>query len=469
MRWFRINKSFYASGTMGTFEAYNVVTIPVLYLDAIYGTESNPMYKIYVKNNVVSRTSKVYMTSTANRDTEWYRIAGSATDETLDWGEELENATISGRYRFGTYLEGNLYGGWGIPLNYTIIKNDKSTQEYDYIRAINGDNRFVNRLYCGMYFGSVETNTGFSIGTTSSDAEAGDIPIEYHNCVIDFGTVPQNIPKFIKDWIELNTEIDYGSNDYYVRSQNGSLTYATIEDAPNIVSAELSVVDNMKTLTLTGADGNEYVMEWVSDNPPGKKFNGLALQSFRKQPKIPVGYKTSLYLDDNTVLYETYLPYNELSSTFAINLYNNIAEQNRVDKTNYIQSVGTINGVLRDSTSITTLNISFETGNVPTFNYVYIPAFNRYYFVNDITAIRSNLWEMSLSVDVLMTYKDAILNCTAFVDRNEFSNRPYVIDNKRVILEGKDVEYEAVTNELFTSTLGWWVLTGFQVNVVRDN
>jgi len=55
------------------------------------------------------------------------------------------------------------------------------------------------------------------------------------------------------------------------------------------------------------------------------------------------------------------------------------------------------------------------TGQHPTYNYCLWNG--RYYFVNDYRYITNNLCEISCSVDVLATYKNAIGQYTAFVER----------------------------------------------------
>ena len=67
-------------------------------------------------------------------------------------------------------------------------------------------------------------------------------------------------------------------------------------------------------------------------------------------------------------------------------LYKNSAEMHRVDKSAYLELVGTVSGVFRDETSITNISITIQYDTVIDFNYVYIPAFNRYYYVTDITS-----------------------------------------------------------------------------------
>lgn len=113
---------------------------------------------------------------------------------------------------------------------------------------------------------------------------------------------------------------------------------------------------------------------------------------------------------------------------YLINLYTNIAENNRVDKTKYITSVGTLQGTLRDECSITDPTIIIQSDTLPNFNYVHIPIWNRYYYVNEITSVRYGLWRISLHVDVLMSYKLDILNLNAIIDRQEFKYNRYLTD-----------------------------------------
>lgn len=78
-----------------------------------------------------------------------------------------------------------------------------------------------------------------------------------------------------------------------------------------------------------------------------------------------------------------------------------------------------IEGHLKGETSITDPIITIDLENPSSYNYAYIQAFGRYYFINDIKSIRNNLWELSMHVDVLMTYKNEIGNCTAIIDTTE--------------------------------------------------
>lgn len=133
----------------------------------------------------------------------------------------------------------------------------------------------------------------------------------------------------------------------------------------------------------------------------------------------------------------------------TIDLYKNSSERNRVDKTNYLVKVGTLTGTLRGESSLLNLSINIEYNSVPDFNYVYIHEFDRYYYIINIYSIRNNLWELSLSVDVLMTYKNGILNSKGFIERSESLVNPNIIDKKIIIEQGVEITTHKVPSTVF--------------------
>ena len=138
------------------------------------------------------------------------------------------------------------------------------------------------------------------------------------------------------------------------------------------------------------------------------------------------------------------------TGTFSINLYVNNAEKNRVDKTDYLVSVGTLTGTLREECNLIAPSISIYMENVINFNYVYIPSFNRYYFVKDITSLVNNLWRVDLEVDVLMSYKTQILNLNAFVSRQENEYDPYMLDELYPAPSDVDITYASLPVTSYT-------------------
>ena len=128
-----------------------------------------------------------------------------------------------------------------------------------------------------------------------------------------------------------------------------------------------------------------------------------------------VGWQPTIYPADKNQDYQAKFE----SAQFSMTLYKCTAENERVDKTCFLQSVGTLSGFFREETSIFKPVVLVEYDKVPDFNYVYISTFGRYYYVTAYTSVRTNLWRLSLSIDTLMSYKDTILSYECYVDRNE--------------------------------------------------
>lgn len=192
---------------------------------------------------------------------------------------------------------------------------------------------------------------------------------------------------------------------------------------------------------------------------------------------IHVDFYTSNSEEFNTSNNERLRVFQNVDNEFEISFYNNTAETNRVDKTNYLTLINQVNGNLREETSLTDLVITIQQSEVPTFNYAFIKSFNRYYYVTDITSVRNNLWEISLSVDVLMTYKEALLNCTGFIDRNESELSPFIVDNKRALEIGEEISTEFITNSTFQLAKTYhldknshctYAINGMQVGVIKN-
>ena len=90
----------------------------------------------------------------------------------------------------------------------------------------------------------------------------------------------------------------------------------------------------------------------------------------------------------------------------------------------------TLAGTLRGQTSIMSPSLQIQDIAVIGYNYCFIPDFGRYYYINGINALRANLFELSLGIDVLMTYAAEIRNNTAIIDRTESGTTANVyIDN----------------------------------------
>ena len=98
-----------------------------------------------------------------------------------------------------------------------------------------------------------------------------------------------------------------------------------------------------------------------------------------------------------------------------IRLYNNISDNRTIRKK--LLNEFSLTGTLRDSCSLLGPVINIESSNVLRFNYAYIPDFQRYYFVKEITNLRKNIWTLELEVDPLMSFKGDILALDVVVDK----------------------------------------------------
>lgn len=101
----------------------------------------------------------------------------------------------------------------------------------------------------------------------------------------------------------------------------------------------------------------------------------------------------------------------------------NSSERNAINKT--ISNQTTFTGTLKSSCSVINPSVLINAENLSAYNYCYIAAFNRYYFISDITSVRNGLWRIDCSVDVLMSYKNEILALNVIVsDASVGDNQP---------------------------------------------
>lgn len=255
----------------------------------------------------------------------------------------------------------------------------------------------------------------------------------------------------------------YDLTDYritYDFKDNEGNILSTLTDKPPITNINLNSVENGVTLVISFLDKTTQEVYFEVPQIEGAIFYGLNTVPNSKKAIITSGDNT-VYISQDTTFYPVYQAYKPPSTVFQVTLYQNSAEPNRVDKTNYLTDVGSLFGAFREESSLVNMNIIIQQATIPSFNYVYISILNRYYYVTDIASVRYGLWRIRLEVDVLMTYKDAIRQCVGFCERNEFQFNDNIIDRNRVIEQGADVSVTPVTNELFTASGGSVVVQGF--------
>lgn len=128
-----------------------------------------------------------------------------------------------------------------------------------------------------------------------------------------------------------------------------------------------------------------------------------------------------------------------------INLYINTSDNYVVSKNISMQA--SLQGcVLKDDTSVENPVILVRnTGNISGYNYMYIPDFHRYYYIEEIVSVQNGLWELHGHVDVLQTYGNAIRSQYATCKRQENLFNLYLDDP-----DFKTYNKSSVVTKLFT-------------------
>ena len=67
-------------------------------------------------------------------------------------------------------------------------------------------------------------------------------------------------------------------------------------------------------------------------------------------------------------------------------------------------------GSLHNESNVLNPTILIEHTNPTGYNYCHIPDFGRYYYITEFKSVRTGIWQLNLSVDVLMSYSTQILN-----------------------------------------------------------
>lgn len=469
MPWYTYTAA-YSSGSYSTINVYNVIAQPFKFNNIIF-TYDNPHnlrsslnYDYYkqLRSYIVDPGGSIiysFLTTTSSGIdyVGFPNIIYSETPLNTDVLINKPSTFISGKYKYNnknvSLMHIALERGSTLP-----IKTNINGVNYKYL-VISSTNVWShsgskNTKYIGGY------NTPYDIDHVSTPPADLTMNLISTGATIniDFGYTPQEIPQFVYDWFIQQFDKVY-ENTYTIKSITGS-TLTTLTEAPPMTSATLSAVGNAKYLTLKGENNTNYTMEWTSETPQGKIFAGLAT-SKGGSIAIPVGETSTINLTESTDLYEVWQTYRPPTTTFEIKTYNYSGETSRVDKTDYLTPISTISGVLRGEASLLNFNVLIQSDTVPNFNYCYIDKFKRYYYVTEPVSVRQNLWEMTMQVDALTTYKDSLLKCEGYIDRNEYIQNKMIIDNNRAIMQGADFEEDTITNELFGS--GTFALSGLRI------
>lgn len=113
-------------------------------------------------------------------------------------------------------------------------------------------------------------------------------------------------------------------------------------------------------------------------------------------------------------------------------LYYNSSDNRDLNKT--LLNGFTLSGTLRDASSIIKPTIKMQASNILRYNYAYIPEFNRYYFITDVTTDRQNIQTVSFYIDPLMSFRGDINVLKVVIDKQSLpSNGDEYIDDGSLV------------------------------------
>ena len=140
-------------------------------------------------------------------------------------------------------------------------------------------------------------------------------------------------------------------------------------------------------------------------------------------------------------------------------IYN--GKPNEVNKT--LQENEEYTGVLNATFNVLTPVVRFRTRTPVAFNYVYIESLNRYYFVSEIRQ-DGDICTVYLRTDVLMTYKDKILDSVGTLVKGENGNK-YLSNRSNVFDVRPNIQKVDFPNKNLLNTEGQIIMVTIKGNV----
>ena len=142
----------------------------------------------------------------------------------------------------------------------------------------------------------------------------------------------------------------------------------------------------------------------------------------------------------------------------TINLYNISDEMNRVRKNVSGTKVAELSCHYKEPCSIEDPVVTLKRTNL-NFNYAYLPELGRYYFVQDIQLMPGGIMEISLHVDVLMSFQNNIANSLLIAERstnhpNMEIEDPYVRSQKTVKREVRKIADSPFSGRTYILMIG---------------
>jgi len=189
-------------------------------------------------------------------------------------------------------------------------------------------------------------------------------------------------------------------------------------------------VSSFGTITFSEAGTYQYRVQETPGSIEGITYDDTVHTITIKLKEDGTGH----LIGDGTELIQTAVFTNTYSAPgMALYLYRNHSEPNRLDKEITGQHIAA--GALRDISSVINpvIRVNMPAGEfIRKYNYMYIPAWGRWYFITDAVSIRTGITELTCRVDVLQSFREDIENLTVIADKQTRSGSVYINDGSWV-------------------------------------
>ena len=198
------------------------------------------------------------------------------------------------------------------------------------------------------------------------------------------------------------------------------------------------ITEQQRLSVATNPKGHKHLMGYPK-NKGGQIKDSLGYNNI-KACRMACDYAMSEELQEITDILTTGYIYGDVGghpnakpsrpsgNNVVVALYQNSSSNIRIDKD--LKHLHTYDCILKENTSIInpTIRLKASDVNVLKGNYCYIPKFNRFYYINNVTSINADTWELSLHVDVLMSFRDDIETRHVVFNHSESGYNLYLND-----------------------------------------
>lgn len=239
-------------------------------------------------------------------------------------------------------------------------------------------------------------------------------------------------------------------------SGNGSSLNATGQAYIEVIQSKLSIASNHRHYlgyprNTAGKIGKSYGFNSVKAVRVGVK---RATDSEKDELKqiLESGY---IYGDietkDDGTKYGVITPKPAViaDDSLQLMLYQTGSSNTRIDKScNFLHTYSTL--TLKEPCSIQepVIKLSASDTNVKKGNYAYIPKFDRFYYITDVISLPGGLWELHLRCDVLMSFRDELLDNHVVFNHSEWKWNLYLNDGSLQIDSRPKVKLKKFPHEL---------------------